>query len=82
MESVDLLRLDLALGAGRLAEDDDQLVRGVVAGDRHLVAVLLAARLVDELERVIADGELIFSKQREGRFPEEEEVLELLASSR
>ena len=31
---------------------------------------------------VIADGELVFSKQREGRFPEEAEVLELLASSR
>jgi predicted Rdx family selenoprotein len=31
---------------------------------------------------VLADGELVFSKQREGRFPEEDEVLELLASSR
>ncbi len=31
---------------------------------------------------VIADGELVFSKQREGRFPEEDEVVELLASSR
>ena len=31
---------------------------------------------------VISDGELVFSKQREGRFPEENEVLELLASSR
>ncbi|HYK07410.1 MAG TPA: Rdx family protein [Gaiellaceae bacterium] len=31
---------------------------------------------------VIADGELVFSKQREGRFPEEDEVLGLLASSR
>ena len=31
---------------------------------------------------VIADGELVFSKQREGRFPEEDELLELLASSR
>ena len=31
---------------------------------------------------VIADGELVFSKQREGRFPEEAEVLKLLASSR
>ena len=27
---------------------------------------------------VLADGELVFSKQREGRFPEENEVLELL----
>ena len=31
---------------------------------------------------VIADGELVFSKQQEGRFPEEDEVLGLLASSR
>ena len=31
---------------------------------------------------VVADGELVFSKQRAGRFPEEDEVLELLASSR
>ena len=31
---------------------------------------------------VIADGELVFSKQREGRFPDEAEVLALLASSR
>ena len=29
---------------------------------------------------VIADGELVFSKQREGRFPEENEVVELLSS--
>ena len=28
---------------------------------------------------VFADGELVFSKQREGRFPEEDEVVELLA---
>jgi len=27
---------------------------------------------------VLADGELIFSKQREGRFPEEDEILVLL----
>ena len=31
---------------------------------------------------VLADGKLVFSKQREGRFPEEDEVLELVASSR
>jgi len=31
---------------------------------------------------VFSDGELVFSKQREGRFPEENEVLDLLASSR
>jgi hypothetical protein len=31
---------------------------------------------------VFSDGALVFSKQREGRFPEEDEVLELLASSR
>lgn len=29
---------------------------------------------------VIADGELVFSKQREGRFPEEAEVLALLGA--
>jgi predicted Rdx family selenoprotein len=27
---------------------------------------------------VLRDGELLFSKQREGRFPEEDEVLQLL----
>jgi hypothetical protein len=31
---------------------------------------------------VIADGEVVFSKQREGRFPEEDEVVKLLSSSR
>jgi predicted Rdx family selenoprotein len=31
---------------------------------------------------VISDGEVVFSKQREGRFPEEGEVLALVASSR
>ena len=29
---------------------------------------------------VLSDGKLVFSKQREGRFPEEEEILALLAS--
>lgn len=29
---------------------------------------------------VLSDGELVFSKQREGRFPEEDEVLELVSS--
>ena len=29
---------------------------------------------------VLAAGELVFSKQREGRFPEEDEVVELLSS--
>ena len=28
---------------------------------------------------VVADGKLVFSKQREGRFPEEDEVIGLLA---
>ena len=28
---------------------------------------------------VVADGSLVFSKQREGRFPEEDEVVTLLA---
>jgi predicted Rdx family selenoprotein len=27
---------------------------------------------------VLADGELLFSKQRQGRFPEEEEILALV----
>lgn len=27
---------------------------------------------------VVADGSVVFSKQREGRFPEDDEVLELL----
>ena len=27
---------------------------------------------------VVADGKLVFSKQREGRFPEEDEVVALL----
>ena len=29
---------------------------------------------------VLADGELVFSKQREGRFPEEAEIVGLLKS--
>ena len=28
---------------------------------------------------VLRDGELLFSKQREGRFPEEDEILALLS---
>jgi len=31
---------------------------------------------------VLVDSELVFSKQREGRFPEDDEVLALLTSSR
>jgi len=31
---------------------------------------------------VLRDGDLVYSKQREGRFPEEDEILALLASSR
>ena len=31
---------------------------------------------------VFSNGELVYSKQQVGRFPEEDEVLELLASSR
>ena len=27
---------------------------------------------------VVADGELVFSKQREGRFPEDDEILAVL----
>lgn len=30
---------------------------------------------------VLADGELAFSKQREGRFPEEDEILAILSPS-
>jgi hypothetical protein len=30
---------------------------------------------------VLADGELVYSKQRVGRFPEEEEILAALARS-
>ena len=29
---------------------------------------------------VLSDGELVFSKQREGRFPEEDEVVSLLSA--
>ena len=29
---------------------------------------------------VIADGELVFSKQREGRFPEEAEIVALVSA--
>jgi predicted Rdx family selenoprotein len=29
---------------------------------------------------VVSDGELVFSKQREGRFPEEDEILAALRS--
>ena len=45
----------------------------------------IAASVVEGAESqydVFSDGELVFSKQREGRYPEEDEVLELLASSR
>ncbi len=31
---------------------------------------------------MLSNGELVFSKQQTGRFPEADEVLELLASSR
>jgi hypothetical protein len=31
---------------------------------------------------VLSDGELVFSKQREGRFPEEDEVLGLVSTPR
>ena len=30
---------------------------------------------------VVADGSLVFSKQSEGRFPEEDEVVDLLGAS-
>lgn len=29
---------------------------------------------------IVADGELIFSKQREGRFPEHDEIIRALSS--
>jgi hypothetical protein len=31
---------------------------------------------------VLLDGALVFSKQREGRFPEPDEILAILATSR
>jgi predicted Rdx family selenoprotein len=31
---------------------------------------------------VLSNGKLVFSKQREGRFPEEDEILALLAARR
>ena len=31
---------------------------------------------------VLRDGDLLYSKQREGRFPEEDEILALLSRSR
>ena len=31
---------------------------------------------------VLSDGELVFSKQAQGRFPEEDEILALLSSAR
>ena len=45
----------------------------------------IAAKIVEGEQSqfdVLADGELVFSKQREGRFPEEDEVLELVSTSR
>ena len=45
----------------------------------------IAAEIVEGAKSqfdVLSDGELVFSKQREGRFPEEDEVLGLLSSSR
>ena len=43
----------------------------------------IAAEIVEGKQSqfdVLSDGELVFSKQREGRFPEEDEVLELVSS--
>jgi predicted Rdx family selenoprotein len=41
------------------------------------VAATIAEGLKSQFD-VIADGELVFSKQQTGRFPEEAEILELL----
>ncbi len=41
----------------------------------------VAATIVEGLKSqfdVLADGELLFSKQRQGRFPEEDEILALV----
>ena len=44
-------------------------------------AGLEAAALVGEKSQydVVADGTVVFSKQRQGRFPEDEEILALIA---
>ena len=47
----------------------------------HGIAASIAEGAQSQFD-VVSDGELVFSKQREGRFPEEDEVLKLLASSR
>ena len=42
------------------------------------------ARIVEGVKSqfdVVADGGLVFSKQAEGRFPEEDEILAVLTSS-
>ena len=45
----------------------------------------IAAEIVEGAKSqydVLSDGALVFSKQRESRFPEEDEVLALLSSDR
>ena len=46
-------------------------------GHRHDAAAVEGAESQFD---VLADGELVFSKQREGRFPEEDEIVALLKS--
>ena len=41
------------------------------------IAATIAAGQKSQFD-VLADGELLFSKQRQGRFPEEEEILALV----
>ena len=45
------------------------------------IAASIAEGLQSQFD-VVADGSLVFSKQEQGRFPEEDEILTLLASSR
>jgi len=41
------------------------------------IAALIAEGAKSQFD-VVTDGELVFSKQREGRFPEEDEILAAL----
>jgi len=47
----------------------------VLSGEGHDASVVQGGESQFD---VLADGELVFSKQHEGRFPEEDEVVRLL----
>ena len=47
--------------------------------NRNGIAASIAEGAQSQFD-VLSDGELVYSKQREGRFPEEDEVLVLLSS--